>query len=192
MRKHIGIMFGQRLAIALMVGLMIGFSPVVFISGQAFANGSDDFTNNTPTGDPAKWGADEWKGQGQLSQINGRLEYATSGNGTTKDSRDRKWIATQFPYSGNWSIELSVVNKTTPTVNGDFSSFGINIRNPDETKEIEVEHAASMFDNTGSLYCHSELHTDQMSFTLVCSILFLTRQSGLVLMALRKSSLSRV
>ena len=160
MRRHIGIMFGQGLAIVLMVGFLIGFSPAMFASNCAFADGSDDFTYNNPKGDPAKWGADEFKHEGQLNQINGRLEYTTSGNGTEKDSMDRKWIATQFPYNGNWSIELMVANYTGPAQNYDFSSFGINIRNADETKEIEVEYAASMENNTVSKYCHSELHTD--------------------------------
>ena len=102
MRRHIGIMFGHGLAIALMVGFLIGFSPVIFISGQAFADGSDNFDDSTI--DLTKWAGydpSEKKGQGQINQVNGHLEYTTSGNGTSKDSYDHKWIATQFPYNAN-------------------------------------------------------------------------------------------
>ena len=139
MRRHISIMFGQGLAIALMVGFLIGFSPVVFTSHHAFADGGDDFADSVK--DNAKWGTDEVKGQGQLSEVHFALQYTTSGNGSTKDSSDRPWIATQFPYDSSWSIEITVTNTTAPQEN-EFSSFGINVRsnsNPDNEIEIELQ-----------------------------------------------------
>ena len=68
MRRHIGIMFGQGLAIVLMVGFLIGFSPVVFISGQAFAQlmMDDDFNDNSKRSN--KMGNGQIKGQGQLER----------------------------------------------------------------------------------------------------------------------------
>lgn len=144
MRRHISIMFGQGLAIALMVGFMIGFSPAVFTLNCAFAEVTDDFNDNSK--DPAKWGADEWKGQGQLNEINGRLEYTTSGNGTLKDSMDRKWIFTEFPYDSDWSIEITVTNSSAFSDSNMWSSFGINVRSKkDPEDEIEIELAAQAF-----------------------------------------------
>ena len=58
MRRHIGIMFGQGLAIVLMVGFLIGFSPTVFTSHHAFADGGDDFNDNVKGQD--KMGNGRW------------------------------------------------------------------------------------------------------------------------------------
>lgn len=138
MRRNICIVLGQGLAIALMVGLLIGFSPLVFVSGQAFADGSDDFSSTNPGGDPTKWGSDIVKGQGKLTQVNGLLEYTTTGSGTTLDSSDRQWIATRFPYNSDWSLQIDVTNTTS---SGPFSSFGIVVesaRLPDSEIEIEL------------------------------------------------------
>ena len=55
-------MISKGLAIALMVGFMIGFSPVVFTSNQAFADGTDNFNDNSM--DPALWGIGRSKGSG--------------------------------------------------------------------------------------------------------------------------------
>jgi hypothetical protein len=136
MRRYISIVFGQGLAIALMVGLLIGFSPAVFTSHCAFADGTDDFNDNSK--DPALWGLDEIKGQGQLNEVNGRLEYTTTGSGTILDSSDRRWIATKFPYNGDWTIQIDVTNTaSSPT----FNSFGIVVesaRLPDNEIEIEL------------------------------------------------------
>jgi|WetSurMetagenome_2_1015567.scaffolds.fasta_scaffold05460_4 hypothetical protein len=136
MRRHIGIMFGHGLVIALMVGFLIGFSPAVFTLNCAFADGTDNFNDNSK--DPALWGLDEVKGQGQLNEINGRLEYTTTGSGTILDSSDRRWIATKFPYNGDWQIQIDVTNTaSSPT----FSSFGIVVesaRLPDNEIEIEL------------------------------------------------------
>ncbi len=129
-------MFGYGLAIALMVGLMIGFSPAMFATNCAFADGNDNFNDNSK--DPALWGTDEVKGQGQLNEINGRLEYTTTGSGTIMDSSDRRWIATKFPYNGDWAIQIDVTNTaSSPT----FNSFGIVVesaRLPDNEIEIEL------------------------------------------------------
>ncbi len=139
MRRHIGIMFGKGLAIALMVGFLIGFSPVVFISGQAFATGTDDFNDNSK--DPALWGTDKIKGQGQLNEINGRLEYTTSGSGTPLDSSDRPWKY-RFPYNAPWEVLISATNNTLANSN-QWSSFGINVQSSlDPDDDIEVELAA--------------------------------------------------
>jgi hypothetical protein len=138
MRRHFGIMFGQGLVIALMVGLMIGFSPVVFIAHQAFADGTDDFNDNSM--DPALWGLDEVKGQGQLSEINGRLEYTTTGSGTNLDSSDRP-LRRRFPYSEPWTIQIDATNTTSGS---QWSSFGINVESSkDGGDSVEVELAAS-------------------------------------------------
>ena len=144
-------MFGQGLAIALMVALMIGFSPIVFISGQVFADGGDDFLDGIK--DNTNWGTDETKGQGQLSEVPFALQYTTSGNGSTKDSSDRPWIATQFPYDSSWSIEITVTNTTAPQEN-EFSSFGINVRsnsNPDNEVEIELQAIGQPFPSPEAL-----------------------------------------
>jgi hypothetical protein len=139
-------MFGQGLAIVLMVGFLIGFSPVVFMSGQALADGSDNFDGATI--DLTKWAGydpSEEKGQGQISQVNGHLEYTTSGNGTSKDSYDHKWIFTEFPYDYNWSIEITVTNNSIFPESNKWSSFGINVRSKmDQNDEIEIELAAMM------------------------------------------------
>ena len=140
MRRHISIVFGHGLAIVLMVGFLIGFSPAVFISHRAFADGTDDFNDNSM--DPALWGLDEVKGQGQLNEINGRLEYSTSGSGTNEDSSDRP-LRRRFPYNTSWEIKLDVTN-TASVVGRQWGSFGINIESSlDGEDEIEVELAAS-------------------------------------------------
>jgi hypothetical protein len=140
MRKHIGFMISKGLAIALMVGFMIGFTPVVFISSQAFADGLDNFNDNSK--DPALWGTDKLKGQGQLNEINGRLEYSTSGSWTSEDSSDRP-LRRRFPYNASWEITLDVTN-TASVVGVQWGSFGINIESSlDGEDEIEVELAAS-------------------------------------------------
>ena len=116
-------MFGQGLAIVLMVGFLIGFSPVVFISGQAFADGTDDFNDNSK--DPALWGLDEVKGQGQLNEINGRLEYTTTGSGTSLDSSDRP-LRRRFPYNAPWAIQIRR-HQHSIYLGSQWSSFGINV-----------------------------------------------------------------
>jgi hypothetical protein len=140
MKKQIAIVFGQGLVLALMVGFMIGFSPVISFSDQVFASGSDDFNDNTE--DLTKWGTDIVDGKGVLTEINQRLEYTTTGIGTADhDSVDRPWISTRFPYSADWAIQIDVTNTTTL---GEFNSFGIDIasvRLPDN--EIEIELAQS-------------------------------------------------
>jgi hypothetical protein len=139
MKRNSNIVFSKGLAIALVVGLMIGFSPFVFNSGQAFADGSDDFNDNSK--DVTKWGTDEVDGKGMLNEVNQRLEYTTSGVGTAPhDSVDRPWVSTRFPYNADWAIQIDVTNTTS----GEFNSFGIDIRSsrlPDN--EIEVELAQS-------------------------------------------------
>ena len=110
MRRHISIMFGQGLAIALVVGLMIGFSPAVFTSNCAFADGTDDFNDNSR--DPVLWGLDEVKGQGQLNEVNGRLEYTTTGSGTNLDSSDRP-LRRRFPCNAPWAIQIDATNTTS-------------------------------------------------------------------------------
>jgi hypothetical protein len=144
MRRHISIIFGQGLAIVLMVGFLIGFSPAMFASNCAFADGTDNFDDNSM--EQSKWVdlPGEKKGQGQLNEINGRLEYTTSG-GNAKDSMDRKWILTEFPYDGNWSIEITVTNNSIFLESNKWSSFGINVRSKmDQNDEIEIELAAMM------------------------------------------------
>jgi hypothetical protein len=138
MRRHISIEFGQGLAIALVVGLMIGLSPAVFTSSCAFADGADDFNDNSM--DPALWGLDEVKGQGQLNETNGRLEYTTSGSGTNLDSSDRP-LRRRFPYNAPWTIQIDVTNTTSGS---QWSSFGINVESSkDGGDSVEVELAAS-------------------------------------------------
>jgi hypothetical protein len=138
MRRNIGIVFGQGLAIVLMVGFLIGFSPVVFIAHQAFADGTDDFNDNSK--DPALWGLDEVKGQGQLNETNGRLEYTTTGSGTNLDSSDRP-LRRRFPYNAPWTIQIDATNTTSGS---QWSSFGINVESSkDGGDSIEVELAAS-------------------------------------------------
>jgi hypothetical protein len=142
MRRHFSIVFVQGLAIALVVGLMIGFSPVVFISGQAFAQliTGDDFNDNIM--DPVKWGADDVKGYGKLEEINGRLEYTTDGSWGATDSSDRPWKQL-LPTDMSWSIEITATNHV-PTMGSRWASFGINIestRDPDD--EIEVSLASA-------------------------------------------------
>jgi hypothetical protein len=136
MRRHFGIIFGHGLVIALMVGLMIGFSPAIFTSHCAFADGTDNFNDNSK--DPVLWGTDEVKGQGQLNEINGRLEYSTSGSGTSLDSSDRL-LRRRFPYNASWTIQIEATNTTT---SGTFNSFGINVESSkDGGDSIEVELA---------------------------------------------------
>jgi hypothetical protein len=138
MRKYFGFVSYQTLVMILMLGLLVGFSSGGFVPGQAFADGLDNFDDNSK--DLAKWGTDEVRGSGQLDEANGRLEY-TSANGSGISSSDRPWIATRFPYDADWSIQLDVTNTTSL---GEFSSFGIDVRSvrlPDN--EIEVELAQS-------------------------------------------------
>ena len=138
MRRHISIMFGHGLAIALMVGFLIGFSPAVFTSQNAFADGTDDFNDNSM--DPALWGLDEVKGQGQLNEVNERLEYTTTGSGTSLDSSDRP-LRRRFPYNAPWTIQIDATNTTSGS---QWSSFGINVESSkDGGDSIEVELAAS-------------------------------------------------
>ena len=133
-------MFGQGLAIALMVGFLIGFSPAVFTLNCAFADGTDNFNDNSM--DPALWGLDEVKGQGQLSEVNDRLEYTTTGSGTNLDSSDRP-LRRRFPYNAPWSIQIDATN-TTSASGGQWSSFGINVESSkDGGDSVEVELAAS-------------------------------------------------
>ena len=89
MRKHFGFVFYQTLVMVLMLGLLVGFGPGGFVTGQAFADGLDNFDDNSK--DLAKWGTDEVRGSGQLDEANGRLEY-TCGSGSGISSSDRPWI----------------------------------------------------------------------------------------------------
>ena len=140
MRRHYGFVLFHGLAMILVLGLLVGYSSGVFVPAQAFADGLDNFDDSSK--DPAKWGTDQVKGQGQLNEVNGRLEYTTSGSGTSLDSSDRPWIATRFPYDADWSIQIDVTNTTA---SGAFNSFGIDVasvRLPDN--EIEVELAMQL------------------------------------------------
>ena len=134
-------MFGQGLAIVLMVGFLIGFSPVVFIAHQAFAQliDGDDFNDNSK--DTTKWGTDIVKGYGNLEEVNGRLEYTTNGGFRPKDSSDRPW-SQLLPADMSWSIEINATNYAA-AMGSMWASFGINIestRYPDD--EIEVSLAS--------------------------------------------------
>ena len=105
---------------------------------SAFADGTDDFNDNSM--DPALWGLDEVKGQGQLSEINGRLEYTTTGSGTNLDSSDRP-LRRRFPYNAPWTIQIDATNTTSGS---QWSSFGINVESSkDGGDSVEVELAAS-------------------------------------------------
>ena len=106
-----------------------------------FADGTDDFNDNSM--DPALWGVDEVKGQGQLNEINGRLEYTTTGSGTNLDSSDRP-LRRRFPYNAPWAIQIDATNTTSSSV-AHVSSFGINVESSNGRRkiEIEVELAAS-------------------------------------------------
>ncbi len=120
-------MFGHGLAIALMVGFMIGFSPVVFISSQAFADGSDDFNDNSM--DPAKWRDITHKEEGSGSDKRGEWTFGVYNNWNPELLRTHLIVhgGRRFPYNSNWSIEIDVATNTSLTRNYDFSSFGINI-----------------------------------------------------------------
>lgn len=89
--------------------------------------------------DPALWGLDEVKGQGQLNETNGRLEYTTTGSGTSLDSSDRP-LRRRFPYNAPWTIQIDATNTTT---SGTFNSFGINVESSKGNGDsIEVELAS--------------------------------------------------
>jgi hypothetical protein len=137
-----------RKALPLMC-LLLGLTLAIFCSGQVFADEQgDDFNDGIKNTD--KWGLDEVKNHGKLSETRGRLEYVT-GTSTYRDSSDRPWVLRQFPSNANWWIQIDATNTTSPVYTpgkGQFSSFGINVRNirgasnTETGNEIEVELAA--------------------------------------------------
>jgi hypothetical protein len=73
---------------------------------HADLNGRDDFNDNSK--DPARWGVDYAPGAGLLTEINGRLEFTTSGAPTTFDVAARPWILNFGSYTQNWEARVDV------------------------------------------------------------------------------------
>ena len=136
---------GFGLAVASIIGLLVGFIPITPTGHEAYAavTTGDNFNNNEK--DPDKWGSDEVDGKGVLSEVNQRLEYTTTAVGTAShDSVDREWILTRFPYRSDWAIQMDVTNTTSP--GSGFNGFGIDIRSLRlPADEIEIELANGYF-----------------------------------------------
>ena len=78
---------------------------------RADFNGTDDFNDNST--DPALWGPDLVAG-GQLTEVNGRLEYTTIGVPTGNPVAVRPWILNFGSYTQNWEIQMDVSMPRSP------------------------------------------------------------------------------
>jgi hypothetical protein len=125
MRRHINIMFGQGLVIALLVGLLIGLSPVVFTAHFAFADGGDSFNDNSK--DLTKWGTEIVSGRCVLEEINSRLEYTCEKASPNFDQVILPWVLTELPYNTDWEMQIDTTNNTVLTENYQWTGFGLGI-----------------------------------------------------------------
>ena len=78
---------------------------------RADFNGADDFNDNST--DLSLWGADLLFG-GLFTEVNGRLEYTTSGLPTGNDVAVRPWILNFGSYTQNWEIQMDVSVPRSP------------------------------------------------------------------------------
>ena len=98
-----------------------------FLSTSAFADGADNFNDNSP--DAAKWGSDEVSGNGVLTETSQRLQY-TCPSGTFEDQSERPWELTRFSFNADWDMQIDTFNGTNPSVFGQVNSMGITILSP--------------------------------------------------------------
>ena len=126
MRRHEGFMMVYWTGLVLMLGCLIGFSPVVLFPNQAFATGGDDFNDNSK--DLTKWGEDIMvHGKCAMNEINGRLEYTCRSASVDWNEVIRPWILTELPYNANWEMQIDITNDTQLTENDQWANFGFGI-----------------------------------------------------------------
>ena len=101
------------------------FSALLFAStgSQSLANlsGSDDFNDNVR--DPSKWSIEVPR----LNEVNGRLEFTSTGIGDEEGIW--AWIANEGSQTRDWSVTITAVNTSTPTVSGQFCAMGLFVIN---------------------------------------------------------------
>src|SRR5208337_3387393 len=73
---------------------------------QANFDGCDNFTGNSI--DPTRWVMTVISGVGLLTETNQRLEYATSGTPTARDSAALTWIPNSGSYTQNWELKVDM------------------------------------------------------------------------------------
>ena len=110
---------------------------------RAFADGSDDFNDNSK--DTAKWGDDVNTSLGVLMEQNQRLEFIA--NSLLSDGEaNRPWKVERFPVNGNWTVQVDTFNNTTPSVFGQVNSGGFTLFHPTTaTSDIYLELYAVPF-----------------------------------------------
>ena len=161
MRRHTRASCERTRKVFPLICLLVGLSLFFFCSSQVFADEQGDNFDD-PIKNTDKWGKDEFKNGGRLNETRGRLEYVV-GQASATDSMDRPWILRQFPTTADWWIQIDATNNTDPS-NGQWSSFGINVRhilgatNKESGNEIEVELAA--FPNSSTREFYGEMHSN--------------------------------
>lgn len=107
--------------------LFAGASCLSLLAPTAFADGSDDFNDNSK--DPAKWGPDVVTGGGMLDETAGVLRY-TSPSGPAERNVSRPWNATRFPYDTDWEVRVDCFNNSAPVGPLQVNSMGITLESP--------------------------------------------------------------
>jgi hypothetical protein len=148
----------------------------------AFAANGDDFNDNTP--DPAKWGTDVATGGAVLTERNQRLEYTCS-RPTPDDLVLRPWKLTRMPCTGDWEMQIDLVNTTFPTDVDEVNSFGIEIHGPssaDNALEVEM-YCSSLMGGGARVGFYAQLETEGQQIAAPDSGAFLGMTYGAVRMA---------
>jgi hypothetical protein len=144
------------------IALVIGF--VLLISGHALAQTvSDDFNDNIK--DKTVWGPDYVYHNGLLTEQNQRLEYTVPVPSSNYEYTFRPLITSRGPYNSDWEVQIDLFNRTKPSKNNQYSSYGISVIKCDNASdEIYIELYASPFGGSpSSKGFYAELWTEDVS-----------------------------